>query len=389
MTEGLQFETRKVTPGQKKLLDKMPELKDSKFSEVYQTIPAANYVDQARFDAEMSAIFKRGPIVVAPMALLAKPRSYAQVEIAGMPVLLTRAVDGEFRAFANVCTHRGSKLCANNEVVEGARVSCPYHAWTFGLDGRLVGVPRQEIFPGLDKDKLGLKELPMKAAGGIIWLGTDAANPPDFSTVEGEFADDLDAMGLGEMQVFRHATFEVRANWKLIMDSMLDSYHVTRLHKDSVGKFFVDNQNVIDRIGPHIRNASARGNFERRLITDEHEKLRRIMVFSYTPFPNGILVVSPDFVSFGVVRPMASDRTFVDYYMLANEGAPNDEKLHAKLNRSFELMELTFGKEDYWAAAQCDAGLRAGVLDKVNIGGMEEQITMFHDEIERRLRANS
>jgi len=190
------------------------------------------------------------------------------------------------------------------------------------------------------------------------------------------------------MHIYRRATFEVKANWKLVMDSMLDSYHVTRLHKDSVGKFFVDNENVIDLIGPHIRNASARGNFEKRLVSDDFEEVRRIMVFSYTPFPNGIIVVSPDFVSLGVVRPEATDRTCVDYYMLIN-GPTTNEKFLDKLRRSFELMEITFAKEDYWAAELCDQGLRSGAIRDVQVGGMEIQITMFHDAVNRCLERRS
>ncbi len=377
---------RPLTEGQKRLLHRMPELKDSVFPHVYDTLPADNYINPERFRLEKEAVFHSEPVVAAPSALLETPKSYAKVDIAGVPVLLTRTADGQCRAFVNACTHRGTKLCTKDDAVNGVRISCPYHAWTFALDGRLIGVPRQEIFPGLEKDRLGLKELQCFEGGGIIWVGLSYDNDIDFGSVKGELSEDLAALGLGDMIVYKKATFDVKANWKLLMDSMLDSYHVTRLHKDSVGKFFVDNENVIDRIGPHIRNASARGNFEKSRVTDDFEEVRRIMVFSYTPFPNGILVVSPDFVSFGVVRPVASDHTFVDYYMLANKGEPSTEKMEDKLRRSFELMELTFGQEDYWAAEQCDAGLRSGALDKIHLGGMEIQITMYQDEIDRRVK---
>ena len=161
------------------------------------------------------------------------------------------------------------------------------------------------------------------------------------------------------------------------MDSMLDSYHVTRLHKDSLARFFVDVENVIDCIGPHIRAAAARGNFTRSIPCDTFEAARQIMVFAYTLFPNGIIVVSPTFVSVGIVRPVATDRTAVDYFMLAN-APPANERDGERLRRSFELMRQAFGREDYWAAEQCDAGLRSGALQAVQIGGMEIQIPMFH-----------
>jgi hypothetical protein len=101
------------------------------------------------------------------------------------------------------------------------------------------------------------------------------------------------------------------------------------------------------------------------------------MVFAYTLFPNGIVVVSPEFVSVGIVRPVATDRTDVEYFMLI-DGPPQDDKTAGRMRRSFDLMKQAFGKEDYWAAEQCDIGLRSGALQEVELGGMEIQITMFH-----------
>lgn len=370
----------KVTPGQARLLAAMPELADCRFPEMRDAIPASNYIDPDRFEAELEAVFRRRPVIAAPAAVLDKPRSHYQVTIAGMPILLTRDKDGVIRAFANVCRHRGMKLCTSARAEYGPRIVCPYHAWTFDLAGALVGLPRAETFPGLDKSGLGLKELPACVAGGLVWVSLDPSGAADFSDVSGELGEDLDAMGLGEAHCYDHATFPVRANWKLVMDSMLDSYHVTRLHKNSLAQFSVDSENRIDRIGPHIRNAAHRSNFERRLVTDDHDELRWIMVFSYIGFPNGIIVVSPRYISLGVVRPTAVDACEVDYYMLAPE-APASEKAHNGLRKSMELMTRVFAEEDYWAASLCHQGLASGVMEEVQLGGMEVQIRMFQDAV--------
>jgi Rieske 2Fe-2S family protein len=369
-----------VTEGQYRLLMAMPELSDCHYPQVRDTIPARYYTDPARFEQEMDAVFRKVPVVAAPSALLDQPRSYRQLTIAGMPVLLTRNKDGVIKAFANVCRHRGMKLCTVEETEHAPRIVCPYHAWTYDLDGRLIGLPRSETFPGLDKSQLGLIELPSRVAGGLVWIGLNPDDPPDFSTVEGELAEDLDAMRLGKTYCYGHATFDVNANWKLVMDSMLDSYHVTRLHKDSLSQFSVDSENQIDRIGPHIRNAAHRSNFDRKLITRKHDELRWIMVFSYIGFPNGIIVASPRYVSLGVVRPIAVDTCAVDYYMLALE-KPETEKDEDRLKRSMELMTRVFGEEDYWAAAMCQEGLASGTLKEIQLGGMEVQIRMFQDAV--------
>jgi Rieske 2Fe-2S family protein len=373
-----------LTAGQKRALSMMPENKDSVFPQVRAQIAASTYTDPARFTAERDHVFRKLPIIAGPSVVLPAPGSYVQRELLGMPILLTRSKEGQVRAFVNACRHRGSKLCSVTDAVEGNRIVCPYHAWTYRLDGTVFGIPRQETFPGIDKANFSLRSLPVLEAGGLIWVGLNPDEPLDFSSVRGEIESDLDALGLASMTVFDRTTFEVRANWKLVMDGMLDSYHVTRLHKDSLARFFVDVQNIVDPIGPHIRAAAARGNFTRSSPCETFEDARKVMVFAYTLFPNGIVVVSPEFVSVGIVRPVATDRTDVEYFMLLN-GPPQDEKTAGRMRRSFDLMKVAFGQEDYWAAEQCDAGLRSGALKEVELGGMEIQITMFHQIVNQCL----
>jgi phenylpropionate dioxygenase-like ring-hydroxylating dioxygenase large terminal subunit len=375
-----------LTAGQQALLKAMPALPDIRLPQVRDTIPASNYIDAARFEAELKAVFRTVPVLAGPSAMLSKPRQYLNVDITGMPVLLTRTKEGVVHAFANVCRHRGMKLCQSRDPVGAPRIVCPYHAWTYDLDGRLVGLPRSEIFPGLSKAELGLVKLACVEAGGLIWVGLDPHHPPDFSDVQGDLAADFDAFNMRNLFLFDKATFKVSANWKLIMDSMLDSYHVVRLHKDSLAQFGVDSENMIDRIGPHIRNAAHRGNFDRANISDRHGEMRQMMVFSYIPFPNGIIVVSPHYISLGVVRPVALDRTEVDYYQLYDR-PPRDERIAGKMRQAFDLMEQVFAKEDYWAAEMCQQGLHSGTLDEVQLGGMEVQIRMFHEAVNDCLQA--
>jgi phenylpropionate dioxygenase-like ring-hydroxylating dioxygenase large terminal subunit len=366
----------------------MPENDASVFPKVRATIPAVTYIDPGRFELERKLVFHRRPVIAGPSVLLPKPGSYAQRELLGVPVLLTRAKEGDVRAFINVCQHRGARLCSAVDATEATRIVCPYHAWTYRLDGTLFAIPRQETFPGINKAHHSLRSLPALEAGGFIWVGLDVESSVDFSSAQGEIEQDLDSLGLADMTVFDRTTFEIRANWKLVMDTMLDSYHVTRLHKDSLARFFVDVQNIVDAIGPHIRAAAARGNFTRSSACQTFEEARKVMVFAYTLFPNGIVVVSPEFVSVGIVRPVSTDRTDVDYFMLTN-AAPEGEKAIEKMRRSFDLMKLAFGREDYWAAEQCDVGLRSGALKDVQLGGMEIQISMFHNIVNECLTATA
>jgi phenylpropionate dioxygenase-like ring-hydroxylating dioxygenase large terminal subunit len=365
-----------LTPGQQDALSRMPPIEESKFPTTYASMPASLYTDPEQFEKEKQAIFRRQPVLVGLTAMIPTPNMYFQCSVLGMPVLVTRTRDGKVNAFVNVCTHRGAKLCATDTPKEGGRISCPYHAWTFGLDGKLVGIPRQELFEGIDKTGLNLTPLPCSEAGGLIWVGLDPEYALDFASVEGDLAADLDALGLPQMRLFDNAVFEVKANWKLVMDTMNDSYHVTRLHKDSLARFFVDAQNIIDPIGPHLRVAAHRGNFDKAARFENFSQASEMMLFAYTLFPNAVVVPSPGFISVGIMEPVTAGTTRVHYYMLAY-----DTLADAKLERSFKLMETVFGTEDYWAAEQCQEGLSAGTLKQVHFGGMEIQIPFFHDQI--------
>lgn len=369
-----------LTPGQLDALSRMPEIKDSKFPQVLNTLPAALYTNPAQFEKEKSEIFRKKPVLVGLTAMIPNPNMRFQCSILGVPILVTRNREGVVKAFMNVCTHRGAKLCDADTPTEGGRVSCPYHAWTFDMDGELIGIPRQEVFDGLDKSKLGLTPLPCREAGGLIWVGLDPEAEVDFSSIEGDLAADLDAIGVPDMRLFKTATFPVKANWKLVMDTMNDSYHVIRLHRNSIGKFFVDAQDVIDPIGPHLRVSAHRGNFEKAATASfkTFEQAMEMMLFAYTLFPNAVVVPSPGFISVGIMEPVSLTETNVHYYMLAYDGVPDE-----KLQRSFDLMGTVFGAEDYWAAEQCQQGLSSGALKEVQLGGMELQIPFFHEQVRK------
>ena len=198
---------------------------------------AANYADPARWQDEVDGIFKRVPLGLTLSCELKEPGAYKALDALGVPVLVVRGADGVARSFLNVCRHRGTRLVEGAEPVCAPRLVCPYHAWTYALDGRLTGLPRLDSFPGLDKAEFGLKRLPTREAGGLIWFSFDER--ADFARAD-ELGHDFDAFGLAGQHLFRRRTHHVQANWKLIMDAFLESYHVQRLHAGTIGPFFKD-----------------------------------------------------------------------------------------------------------------------------------------------------
>jgi nitrite reductase/ring-hydroxylating ferredoxin subunit len=358
---------------------------ESRLGEGVTTVPASVYTDLARFEAEQAHIFRRGPMVIAPSALLPRPNMAVPHDGFGLPLLLARDKAGKAHVFYNVCRHRGTRLVEGAEPLCAPRLVCPYHAWSYSLDGALAGLPRADTFPGLDKADFHLAELPSAEAGGLIWFARERS---DFADAFG-LAPEFDAFGLAGHHLYRRRVHDVAANWKLVMDAFLESYHVHRLHGPTIARFFADGITAADAIGIHQR--SAVGRTDHLAAIDRHDwvALRAVITFAYQLFPATIVIMSPDYVNLMVLMPQATGRTLIEDFMLIPQppATPEEEDHWA---RSWTLLdEGVFGGEDYRAAALGQQGLSAGVLRELTLGTLETGIRHFHDEVERALAAQA
>ena len=373
------------TPGQLALAE---AIRDgcTKTAGAVQQVPATNYTCPDHFAREKAALFDRLPQVLAPSALLPDPGMAVPHDATGRPLLITRDNDGTAHVFLNVCRHRGTRLVEGSEVQCAKRLICPYHAWTYRLDGGLLALPRPETFPGLNKGDYGLIELPAIEAGGLIWFAPTADT--DFSDAR-NLGNDLNAFGLPQAHLFRRKTHTVRGNWKLIMDAFLESYHVTRLHAATIGPFFKDGITTGDQIGPHQRSAVGRLEEMASIDLTDMAALRRVVTFAYQLLPATIIVPSPDYVNVMVLMPQAHDLTLVEDFMLIPE-APQNEKALAHWERSWNLLDGgVFASEDFRAAELGQQGLASGAIDHLTLGTLEGGIARFNQIVSEALRAAS
>jgi len=372
------------TAGQLALAKKLAE-GGQRREAVITHIEAAAYTDPARFAVEQERLFAKRPLVIAPSALLPDAGMAIPHDGYGKPLLITRDREGVAHVFLNVCRHRGTRLIEGQEMVCAPRLICPYHAWSYSLDGKLLALPRTDAFPGLDKAEFGLKRLPTREAGGLIWFAFD--DSADFAEPE-TLGHDFDAFDLARQHLFRRRTHDVPANWKLIMDAFLESYHVQRLHAETIGPFFKDGVASADTIGAHQRSAVGRDVERMQCAAEDWPTLRRAITYTYQMFPATILIVSPDYMNLMTLMPRGVDRVLVEDFMLIPEPPVTDKAL-AHWEKSWNLLDGgVFGSEDFRAAALGPEGLMTGAFDQLTLGGLEGGIRVFHDALDRALAAS-
>ncbi|MEM9312116.1 MAG: aromatic ring-hydroxylating dioxygenase subunit alpha [Pseudomonadota bacterium] len=368
----------RATPGQVALAELVRDGTDRRRGAA-GTVPASHYTDPAHFEREKAALFNRLPQVLMPSALLPDPGMAVPHDDTGRPLLVTRDKRGKAHVFLNVCKHRGTRLVEGHDVQCAARMVCPYHAWTYGLDGKLLALPRPETFPGLEKANHSLVELPSLEAGGLIWFAPQEG--ADFNDAA-RVGEDFDALGMPDLYLFRRKTHTVKGNWKLIMDAFLESYHVTRLHANTIGPFFKDGVTAGDEVGPHLRSAVGRAEEMEGVDLSDMAALRKLVTFAYQLLPGTVIVPSPDYVNVMVLMPQAHDLTLVEDFMLIPEPpatGPEGERARKHWERSWALLDGgVFASEDFRAAELGQQGLESGAIDELTLGTLEGGIARFN-----------
>ena len=374
--------TPRPSPGQRALAEALAR-GEAAMGDSVAAVPASVYIDADRFEAEQRALFDRLPLLVAPSALVPSPNLAVAHDGYGTPLLLTRDAEGEAHVLANVCRHRGTRLLeTSDEATPASRIVCPYHAWTYRSDGSLIGLPRADCFPGLDKADRGLIDFRHHESGGLIWYSRDPQE--DFAEID-MLREDFDAFGISDHFLYRRRTHDVAANWKLVIDAFLESYHVQRLHAQTIAAFFADGITAADMIGPHQRAAVGRADYLAEIDRDDWAALRKAVTYTYQLFPNAIVIVSPDYINILVVMPQSVGRCLVEDFMLIPE-PPQTNEAEAHWRRSWDLLDGgTFAAEDFHAAALCHRGLESGLLKEATLGTLENGIADFHARVEAAL----
>lgn len=336
--------------------------------------PIENYRSPERFAAELDLVLRRHPVGFCPSAALAAPGSFVAREAAGTPVIAVRGRDGEVRAFVNACSHRGAQVACESTGCVKAFV-CPYHGWTYGLDGGLRGVPHADGFPDVDKSASGLTPLEATERGGVVFVSQQPATPAR--------AAELDQLPLLIPERFRFVKvdqLDVAANWKITVEGFLEGYHIRSTHPDTFYPIQYDNLNVVESFGRNNRVTFPYRNIEAlRAVEPAERTAEGRLTYAYHLFPNVIVATQPGRMVMIVLEPLTVASTRFVTYTLSDhyDGSPEADET-VKDEESFAARGAA---QDRAIITSIQRSLTANPRELFEFGLFEGAIGHFHREL--------
>jgi len=340
--------------------------------------PVSHYLSHERFEAEC-AVIRRHPTPFCPSAALPQQGSYLARVAAGNPIVVSRDDVGTVRAFINACRHRGMQVAEGSGCAKA--FSCPYHGWTYGLDGTLKGIPGQAGFPALDRDQHRLVEISAIEHGGIIYVQQEGEIDP--STLE--YALDYFS---ADQPLFEQKVLTDSANWKLLYETLMEGYHIKSLHRESFYPFGYDNLNVVETFGPHSRVVYPFQRIEQmRDVPPNERNLTGLVTSVYMLFPNASISVLSKHTNLVILEPISPSESRWVIYSLINTAPDGTLFSLEEAQRDAVFVNDSGQEEDRAAAAAIQQTLASGANSHFTFGHFEKAIVHFHEQLERALRS--
>jgi Rieske 2Fe-2S family protein len=359
------------------------------------TLPGQYYTDPTIFSLEQARVFEDMWFCAVRSQDLPTRGAFKKVQVGRESVLVVRGRDGQLRAFLNICRHRGAQICLEESGQTNRAFRCPYHAWTYDLEGKLIAAPNLVNMPDIDRVEYGLVPVNLREWLGYAWVCL-ADDPPSFDTeVVGEIVDRLgdeesiDRYELDTLTVGRRITYDVQANWKLIIENFMECYHCATIHPELTevlpefaggyaAQFFVGHG---AEFGDEVQGFTVDGGegFEKLPgVADDQDRRYYAITVKPTVFVNLV----PDHVIFHRMFPVSADRTIVECDWLYSREVVESGR---DVSRSVELFHRV-NEQDFAACERTQPAMSSRAYAN---GGVlvpaEHHIGAFHDWLTQRL----
>jgi Rieske 2Fe-2S family protein len=296
-----------------------------------RTMPGEYYASAEIFSREQDRVFSRHWICVGRAKDFAVPGAYRLANVAGESLIVVRDRSGEVRAHYNVCRHRGTRLCTESQGTFSETIQCPYHAWTYRLDGRLIGAPHMTGTPDFSIADYPLHSAALSEWEGFLFVHL-GANPEPLADVFAPVNDRFARFNLPSLVSVRRIDYEVRANWKLIMQNYSECLHCPTIHPELTTKLpYTSGANdltegaflggYMEIKAPH-ESATMSGRACAIPLGDLPAE-DRSRAFYYTLFPTMMLSLHPDYAVYYTVTPRSATESLVTCDWMVHPDAPS------------------------------------------------------------------
>jgi phenylpropionate dioxygenase-like ring-hydroxylating dioxygenase large terminal subunit len=353
---------------------------------VLPEVPTGRYTEPQFYDLEMRHLWRKTWLHAGHVSELPQPGSYKLFEQLGLSIIISRGMDGELKAFHNICRHRASALLLEKQGT-ARRFICPYHAWSYSLDGSLTAVPMSYDFACLDKSKRGLLPVRCETLRGMIYINLDleAQSLADFlAPIERQIGD----FPLQDMVVKDIIQVEMDCNWKAAYDNFLEIYHVNTVHAKSIAPYLDSKSFTISLYANGHASFATRKKggetiFGKGLkVPDGATALFKEHTVALPMFPNGFSAIDPVGFAWQTWWPVGPRKTLMVASLM---GWKDDSEADRTFWAGMNVQVRNIIAEDQRLFGNIQRSFDSGVISGVLMGYQERALYWYQEEIDRQI----
>jgi len=342
-------------------------------------LPGRYYFDPSILEQEWERIFRRSWIYIGREDRLSGPGDYLTLPVGSESVLVLRDHDRRLRAFYNVCRHRGSRLCAAEAGTLRSSIQCPYHSWTYGLDGRLLGAPNLKDAAGFCKEDFSLAPVDLEVWRGFVFILLEGGGET-LATRLGGMPDRVRRYPLEDLKVERRTVHDVEANWKILFENYHECYHCPGAHPELCDLVPLYGTGAVDVVGGDVV-----ARFRKGAITLTRDGSTRRPLFSglgdekrlfngESILPNMWMNYLPDFIQTRVLWPLSPTRTRIVTEWLFEGSTMARPDFDARDVYDFTML---ISDQDWKICEEVQRGVGSRSLRHGVLGPLEEYVVEF------------
>lgn len=361
-----------------------------------RTLPGKYYHSQEIFEEELEKIFYKKWLFALRAEEIPNSGDYKVIRVGNESIIIVRDNNNIIRAFFNVCSHRGTQLCADETGnFRHKHIQCPYHAWTYDLEGTLIAAPLMKEGNGFLKSECNLPVAHTYNWEGFVFINLDQFPRPfeeEMEALMGKFKE----WRIAHLRIAHHIRYELQCNWKLILQNYQECYHCPGVHPllsewTPVQSAQHDySKGVV--IGGFMDLTNPRGSMTMDglaaaplLCAADSPDVQR--VYYYSIFPNMLLTPHPDFVLFHHIMPVGPGQITNDCYWLFHPDIINDPDAQDRIQSAVAFWDLT-NKQDWQVCEQMQSGTKSKRFTRGYYSGREEILYALDQEVLRALGHN-